>query len=94
MRKQINGLNKRHVKIKKLNELSESNDKLSNIIEINSSGLISLLDRNKFKSDFHDMDILIYYYNNWCGFCSLLNYNLMKMVKNYFTNVKTFKLLK
>jgi hypothetical protein len=93
MRKQLNGLNKRHIK-NKIHLLPKSNDKLSNIIEINSNHLISLFGRNKFHHDLHDMDVLVYYYNNWCGFCSLLNFNLMKMVKNHLKNVKTFKILK
>ena len=89
----MNGLNNKHVKTKHLS-LYKTNDKLPNIIEINSNDLISLFERNKIHHDLHDMDILVYYYNNWCGVCSLLNFNLMKMVKNYFTGVKTFKILK
>jgi hypothetical protein len=90
MRKQMKGLNKRHMKSSKTRNLK--NEKMSSINHLNASDLVKLFDGKSV--EFDELDILVFYYNNHCGFCNLLNYNLMQLVHKYFSNVQTFKLLK
>ena len=87
---QMNGLNKRHLRSKEIK--SETMSIIPNIIEINGMELISIFDRRK-SSNLNE-DVLVYFYNNWCGFCSVLNFNLMKMVYKYFSSASSFKLFK
>ena len=64
----------------------------SNIIDVDVKRLNLILGAEK--SEWQINDLLIFFYNNWCGFCKSLNFNLIDLMENYFSSVDTFKLIK
>lgn len=68
-----------------------TNNKFLNVTEINSKQLEDILSNiDKYR----DKDIVLVYFNNWCGFCKLVNYNLMLTVYKYFKNIQSLIILK
>lgn len=60
------------------------------IIEINSEQMQQVFSGKMYQNK----DLLVFYFNNWCGFCKLVNYNLISLMQKYFKNVDSFKILK
>ncbi|CAF0827672.1 unnamed protein product [Brachionus calyciflorus] len=67
--------------------LGKHSKRLKNLLEIDSKELEDF-------SKFRDKDVLVFYFNNWCGFCNLVNYYLLDIAQKYFSNIDSFLILK
>ncbi len=63
-----------------------------NILDVDIRKINSILGEEKAKWEINDL--LIFFYNNWCGFCKSLNFNLVVLMQKYFSQTDTLKLLK
>ena len=89
MRNHVLNLNKRYARSETSKNLSiNRNQHIKNIIDVNASRVVSVFDVENAN------DLLVFYYNNWCGFCKSLHFNLMLLMHKYFSGVNTFKLLR
>lgn len=84
----MNRLNKRTLKCK---SLAEDRSFKLNMREINSRELEAILNGT---SELNEMDLLVFYYTNWCGMCKTLNFKLTQLMLKYFRYSTSFRLLK
>ena len=88
IKNQTYSANQRHMK----SDSSNFSSRAKLIQEINAKKLSSILNFNSH--EYSDKDVLIYYYNNWCGFCKILQYNLLVLMNDYMKNVDSFQIVK
>ncbi|RNA44781.1 thioredoxin domain-containing 11 [Brachionus plicatilis] len=63
---------------------------LENFVEINSKQLKDVINNHEFKNK----DVLVFYFNNHCGFCRMVNFKLINLAYKFFKNCKTLVILK
>jgi thiol-disulfide isomerase/thioredoxin len=90
MQDHLLNLNKRYDRSRE-NFNYETSD-FHNILDVDIRKINSILGEEKSKREINDL--LIFFYNNWCGFCKSLNFNLVVLMQKYFSQTDTLKLLK